>query len=271
MSNLGVVATPFGEPVEEVPLTDPPLIAAIAQVQFPPVASLAREDFIGPFQERIRSQYPFLEREEQTVGIELTPEGIRAQTGSTPVWRFRDRQHEPVWTISLASSFIALDTVFYPSHAEFLHRLRDVLEALQDTVEPSACTRIGLRYVDRLAMGPDLGELVRPEMLGVVGIDYGADVGFIHALSDTLFRHGDAVLHGRWGMIPPNAVLDALYGPGIEGPSWVLDLDMYAEDVEGVFDVDGLVNLAEDFAQSIYRFFLWAVRPELLRRCGGNA
>lgn len=271
MSDLGVVATPFGEPVEEVPLTDPPLITALAQVQFPSVASLAREEFIGPFQERIRGQYPFLERDEQTVGIELTSEGIRAQTGPAPVWRFRDRQHEPIWTISLAPSFVALDTADYPSHADFLQRLRVVLEALQGTVGPAACTRIGLRYVDRLEAGPDLGELVRPEMLGVLGPDYGADVGIIHALSDTLFRYGDAVLHGRWGLLPPNAVLDSLYGSGVEGPSWVLDLDMYAENVEGAFDVDGLVSTAEHFAQSIYRFFLWAVRPELLRRCGGNA
>lgn len=271
MSSVGVVATPFGDPVEEVLLADPPLVTAIAQIQFPPVASLAREEFIGPFQECIRGQYPFLEREEQTVGIELTSEGVRAQTGSTPVWRFRDRQHEPVWKISLAPSFVALDTVVYPSHAEFLHRLRDVLGALRDTVEPSACTRIGLRYVDRFEAGPDLSELVRPEMLGVVGADYGANVGFMHGLSDVLFRYEEAMLHGRWGLLPPNAVLDSLDGTGVEGPSWVLDLDMYAEDVEGTFDVDGLVNMAEHFAQSIYRFFLWAVSPELLRRCGGNA
>ena len=271
MSSVGVVATPFGDPVEEVPLTDPPLITAIAQVQFPPVASLAREDFIGPFQERIRGQYPFLEREEQTVGIELTSEGIRAQTGSTPVWRFRDRQREPVWNVSLAPSFVALDTVVYPSHAAFLHRLGDVLGALRDTVEPSACTRIGLRYVDRLEAGPDLSELVRPEMLGVVGADCGADAGLVHGLSDALFGSGDAMLHGRWGLLPPNAVLDSLYGTAVEGPSWVLDLDMYAEDVRSAFDVDGLVSMAERFAQSIYRFFLWTVRPELLRRCGGKA
>lgn len=50
---------PFGAPgPDEVPLERAPLVRVIAQLRFPPIVSLGRADFIGPFQEAIRSRYP---------------------------------------------------------------------------------------------------------------------------------------------------------------------------------------------------------------------
>ena len=270
MSAADLAPTPFGDPAPEVPLSDPPLIVALAQVRFPTVASIAREDFIGPFQESIREDYPYLVHELETVSIQLSEGGVQAQTSSSPVWRFLDNPEKPVWKVSLATSFVALDTVDYPSHAEFLERLRAVLAALSQTVKPVGCTRLGLRYVDRIEAGPDLASLIRPEMLGVTCIEPGDGAELAHILSDAQFNRRGAMLHGRWGLLPPNAVLDALYGSSLEVPSWILDLDMYADNIDGDFDVDRLVHVAEGFANDIYRFFLWAVEPELLRRCGGN-
>ena len=89
--------------MSEIPLPAAPLIAVLAQIKFPSVASIAKEQFIGPFQEQIRQSYPVL-RQDQEVNIVVTPEGVNAAGESTPIWRFFDRSDDPEWKVSLASS-----------------------------------------------------------------------------------------------------------------------------------------------------------------------
>jgi uncharacterized protein (TIGR04255 family) len=265
------VGTPFGDPVEEVPLAAAPLIAVIAQVRFPPVVSVAREDFIGPFQERIRKTYPVL-RQELESSVVLTPQGVHAGGDAAPVWRFLDNSDQPEWKVSLASSFVALDTSRYSSRADFLGRLHTVLDALAATVNPALCDRMGIRYVDRVLLEEpqdQLASLVKPEVLGVAGVDPGSHAALIHSISDTEYRLTDATLHGRWGRIPPKAQLDPSHGDVVDCPSWILDLDMYETNL-GPFNVDELTAAAFKFAERIHRFFRWAIQPDFLRRYGGE-
>lgn len=262
---------PFGdEPLDEVALPDVPLIAVVAQLRFPAIASVAREEFIGPFQEAIRTNYPVL-RQEREVSMALTPRGLEAGADSDHVWRFLNKAD--TWRVSLAPSFVALDTTDYVDRAGFVERFRAVLVALAGSVAPATYDRFGLRYADRLVLDDDNGTdalnvLVRPEIRGMSTSPLGQDAELIHTVSDAEFRLAGAVLHGRWGLLPPRAQLDPLHGDPVEQPSWLLDLDMYTNS-PGDFAVEGVVGLAEEFANRIYRFFRWAVEPELLRRCGG--
>ena len=257
--------------MEEIPLPSAPLVAVVAQVRFPPIASIAREEFIGAFQERIRKTFPVL-RKEQELSVVLTPDGVSSGGDPTTVWRFLDHPDEPEWKVSLAPSFVALDTSMYESRTDFLERLRALLDALVDTIGPSTYDRIGVRYVDRVRLDDadvDLADLVRPEVLGVATVAPGGGADLLHSISDTEFRLGDARLHGRWGRVPPGVQFDPLHGNPTDSPSWILDLDMY-DNCAGEFDVDRLTSAAERFAECIYRFFRWAVRPELIRRYGGE-
>lgn len=271
MPNALEVPTPFGEPVEEIPLSRAPLITVVSQIRFPPITSIAREEFVGPFQERIRQQFPVL-RQEREVNVVLTPSGVSPGGDPAPIWRFLDRPQDSGWKVSLAPSFVALDTSTYESRTDFLGRLRAVLAALADTVAPSTSDRIGLRYVDRVPLDQgdgDLEQWIKPQVLGMTPVQPGAGASLTHSVSDTEFQLGDATLHGRWGLIPPNTQLDPLHGDAVDVPSWILDLDMYTSAMRD-FDVDRLVATTEGFAAHIYRFFRWAVRPALLRRYGGS-
>ncbi len=262
--------TPFGEPVEEIPLSSAPLVAVVAQVRFPPIVSITREEFIGPFQERIRADYPVL-RQEREANIVLTQEGVSSAGQSNPIWRFLDRPTNPAWKVSLAPSFVALDTSEYESRIDFLRRLHAVIDALAATIAPSTYDRVGIRYVDRVRLDEiemNLGALVKPEMLGVVTVNPGEGAELVHSVSDTSYRIGNATFHGRWGWLPSNAQLDPLHGETIASPSWILDLDMYTTQVSR-FDVDQVISIGASFAEHIYRFFRWAVRPDLLRQYGG--
>lgn len=45
-------------PPPEVPLKSAPLIRVIAQVRFPPILSIEKQEFVASFQEAIRDKYP---------------------------------------------------------------------------------------------------------------------------------------------------------------------------------------------------------------------
>src|SRR5262249_5715400 len=99
-----VARDPFTTHFPEVPLSRSPLIRVIAQLRFPPIVSIDKRDFIGPFQEAIRGQYPIL-RTEQVNNNEVTvnPEGavsVRREEGT--LWRFHDKADN--WRIGLTSN-----------------------------------------------------------------------------------------------------------------------------------------------------------------------
>ena len=265
------VVTPFGGPVEEIPLSAAPLIAVVAQIRFPQITSITREEFIGDFQEQIRKDYPVL-RKESGVNFILTPDGVGAAGDSATTWRFCDQPQEPAWTVSLTPSFVALDTSKYQSRTDFLERLRSLLDTLHDTIAPSTCDRIGIRYVNRILLNNsdiNLADLVRQEVLGITTVDPGRNANLLRNISDAEFSVEDATLHGRWGWIPPGVQIDPLHGAAVDWPSWVLDLDMY-KNIVGSFDVNQLISTAEGFAKDIYRFFRWSVHPDFIRRFGGT-
>ena len=155
-----------GPPPADVPLSNAPLVRVIAQVRFPLVASVEKRDFIAPFQEAIRSEYPVL-RPEQSRSVVLGQQGVM-DARATTVWRFHDASS--AWRVTLAPDFLALETGRYTSRDDFLDRLKRVLDALVAHVNPKVIDRLGVRYIDRVAGDnlKDLPQLVRPEVCGVL-------------------------------------------------------------------------------------------------------
>ena len=264
---------PFGDdPLDEVPLDSAPLVAVIAQVRFPPVASIADQAFIGPFQEELRPSYPVL-RPEREVRVVITPDGaVQApETNNNVVWRFVDLDEN--WKVSLAPSFLSLDVGEYTNRKEFMARFRVALQALENHIKPQVLDRLGVRYVDRLELTDDLpalDELVRPEVLGVAVQDLGGVTDVSRSISDTEVHASDGVMRARWGVLPANTALDPFHGEPSTRPSWLLDLDMYTADGSRPFALAEVAGLAESFAEHIYRVFRWAVSNELLQHFGGN-
>lgn len=264
-----VIETPFGPPVEEVPLPRTPLVFVVAQAKFERVASIGSEDFIAGFQEAIRSTYPVMQRSQQA-GILVGPEGQVVTADAGVLWRFDERPER--WQVVLAPDFVALSTHRYTRRREFIDRFSVVLSAAQAELKVRFCDRLGVRYVDRVTDGDllaRLGNLLKPEVLGAVVVDAGEPgVEHLHEFVDSTFRVPEAAeLHARWGVLPPAVTFD----PAIEATdarSWVLDLDAYTTD-QTAFDPAALAERAEALSQRIYRFFRWAVTDEFLTAHGG--
>lgn len=255
----------LGPPPLEVPLTNAPLVRVIAQVRFPEVLTIEQRDFVAPFQEALRATYPVL-RQEQAHGLLLGPGGM-ATAKQQLVWRFSDA--EQTWRVSLAAEFLAIETTKYSSRADFLKRFRAVLEAVDKHVAPKVIDRLGVRYIDRITgqAVDEIGHLVRPEVLGVLGSALAPQAA--HALSESMFDVPNARILARWGRLPPNATTDpAAIEPAPE-KSWILDLDMFRLSTTA-FGVDGIITDTERFAERIYAIFRWAVTSDFLQRYGGR-
>lgn len=266
-----MIEAPFGPPVPEIPLASSPLVFVVCQVRFERIAAIgSSEAFIAPFQEAIRADYPIMSQE-RSAGILVGPDAriIPSEGGAT--WRFDQRPEQ--WQVSLAPDFVALSTRAYSSRADLLRRLRIVLDAVAEHLNPRFCERMGVRYVDRVTNGEllaRLAKLVTLPVLGAAVVDPGEDgVERTHEFVDAIYSlPGDAELHGRWGLLPAGATFD----PGIEPAavnSWVLDLDVYTRDSDA-FHPATIAARTTEFCERIYRFFRWAVTDEFLTAHGGQ-
>ena len=261
------VLAPFGPAVPSVPLPKSPLSFVVAQVRFPMVASISKEEFIGPFQERIRDTYSDLRREQQ-MNVLVGPAGAHFEQ-SGEVWRFADERGG--WEVALAPEFLALATNTYTSRADFTGRLGVLLEALGAWLDPKKVRRLGVRYIDRIGeehLG-DIHRLVRAEVLGPGALDTEAPaVSLEHSLAEYQYRFDDeSSLRARWGLLPAGATFDPAVDP-VDSSSWVLDLD--ASHGERVFEPTAIQQQVQVFTDRIYRYFRWAITDDFLETFGAD-
>lgn len=249
----------------EVPLPEAPLVRVVAQVRFPAILSLAEPSRVARFQEIVRGPYPALVRED-IQSVEVGSSGM-LRVDPSPVYRLSDAASE--WRVSLAPSFLALETTAYGSRADFLRRFEVVLEALDTSIQPGVVQRFGMRYIDRIPSRDRRGgaALFREPLASMwSAFDPEAAPAVI---SQVHFRSGVRQILARFGMLPESATIDPAVLEPISEPSWVLDLDMSRSD-ERKFDRAEILADAGEFARRIYSVFRFMVTDEFLRRFGGK-
>lgn len=264
--------------VPEVPLPSAPLAAVVAQVRFPPILAIGQPDALGAmarFQECLRSTYPHL-AEHHTHHIDMT-ETSHADVRRSLVWRLSDNgDQSPIWRVSLAQDFVALETREYNSRTDFLARLKTVIDAVATCFHPVNATRLGLRYVDRLSGTAEtkISDMVRPEVLGIIAGTKNTlrhlQSSLVHTMMHAHFlAPDDDMVLARWGILPPNTTHDPNLIDPIGIKSWILDMDM-STTREHPFVASTLVNTATSFAKCLYWLFREMVTDEFLRHHGGK-
>lgn len=264
----GTTTTPLSGPLPlEVPLPHAPLIRVLTQIKFPTILSIGTNDSeISVFQEKIRSVYPILEREQGfnlIMGSPSAPPEVRPGV----IWRFRDLKSH--WQVTLTPDFVTLEAFQYTSRADFSARLESVLAAVQSTFAPSAALRVGVRYIDCIKppQVDRIEEIFHPAVLGIHETALGKAAAI--NMTECLLQAEEGLIQCRWGLLPPGATHD----PGIplppEGKSWVLDLDMYSEG-QMPFDAAELSEMVRAYAGRLYSVFRWMIKDEFLRAFGGS-
>lgn len=270
MSKVVDINNPLIAPTPpEIHLTNAPLVRVLGQVRFSQILSVEDQKVVAPFQEAIRAKYPKLkqERTHQLTFDNQEKELIPPQ--SNVIWRFTDIQDH--WQASLASNFVALDTVNYVSRQDFLERMREILTAVSEYIKPNVVERIGIRYIDRL-IGNDvdnISNLVRAELTSISTSIFKGHI--VQTYNESLFQlpDTDAKLLARWGLIPSNSTFDPNTIEPINQPSWILDLDMSISENQE-FNVEKILDDTKRFSERIYTFFRWSVTDEFLSHFGGK-
>jgi len=265
----------FGAPPERVQLQRAPLERVLAQVQFPPVLKINEQGHIADFQEALRKDYPFLQKDVgQSMTVQVNAGNVSVNPTEETIWRFFDQEKN--WRVSLALRSVSIEVRRYSSRFDFLDRLQTVLTAVNETISPGPATRVGFRYVNRLSGAQELQQLVQyvqPELIGLLGEPMATRVD--HSLSEATCSTEEGRLLARWGKMQPFMTHDPDMAAPIDQHSWVLDIDSFLAMgeggqllVEGGFNPVALNALTEKLANRAYAFFRWSVKPAFLERFG---
>lgn len=258
---------PFTDPApNSVSLVAPPLSGVLVQISFPEILSIADKYYVGEFQDRIRSEYPFnlLNQNVTIKSLNETP-----SLTQTPNWRFFDESR--YWRVSLSTSFLAIETRKYSGRENLIQRVTDLVDALFTTVKPEFLTRLGVRYVDRMHGKPleNIVDYVRPEVLGMISSDLSKHVN--QASSEFMAETDYESLIARFGYMPPNQTHNPELMPAIDIPSWYLDTDVFhAFDQPVEFANFNFPTKVLTFASRAYSFFRWVVNDDFLQLYGGE-
>ncbi len=253
-------------------LTRPPLVQALAQVQFPVRARLQTLAAIAPVQERLLPLFPYMSPGQvHQLAVVIGPEGSASTGESASTWNFTD---DDGWTLILAPGVATLSVDHrYQGVEDFSERFKAVLEALSGPGEVSRCTRLGVRFLNvaETPPGDPAGWTAwfRPELVGWIGrgvLDTGATL-VASIMQTQLSARPVGELSGppvdiqgvvRHGYVPQGTIVPGL--PPLEHSGYLLDVDLY---IEGPQPLDS-AELGEQFGilhGQIDRFFRWALAP----------
>jgi len=267
----GKLPQPLGGPSPaEVSLSAAPLVRVLAQVRFPDVLKIDAKDTVAGFQEEIREDYPLFEQQPtQQVQLQVgTGEPVVRQVPGSNLWRFMSADKN--WRVSLSTAFCTFECDSYTSRDDFITRWTRVLAAIEQTFNPRIELRTGTRYINQVKGDPfkSLEKMVRTGILGIVATPDMRQQVRHHLTEATLaVEEGEMLL--RFGILPPNAVID----PGVMNPiseaSWILDIDVYST-AQGPFTVDKLAASFRALAEREYCVFRYITNEEFLKVYGAK-
>ncbi|WP_084655312.1 TIGR04255 family protein [Nocardia altamirensis] len=270
----GVVRSPFGtESVDEVPLSNPPLVRVLAQIRFAKATELWVDDSAARhFIAAMKSAYPIVDQKQETA-FKIGPGGVEPVPETNMLWQLESPDRE--WLISFGDAFFALTSQNYSSRTEFIGRLMSAWKVFTESVDAIRSERIGIRYINRIADSDAvdrLDMLVRPEMIGESLAPIGAKVKRLHSIGEAQYALGEGEgFKARWGLLPPGGAFDPSV-PTVDSPSWVLDLDAFVQipaDAPSVA-IDQISDRLHNLATRAYRYFRWTVTDDFLVEFGGK-
>src|SRR4051794_20056890 len=153
-------------------LRNSPLRLALCQLRFPSLFGLEGSE-VRPFAKILANDYPNAS-EDQLLSqqIEISLAGVRHQ-GGQPEVAYRFENAEQSWMVTLTREWLTLETTTYEGFPSFAERWHKLLLSAKEHLGIERESRLGLRYVNELAMGPsvspaDLQRVLTPQVLGPI-------------------------------------------------------------------------------------------------------
>ena len=253
--------------VTNVRLSNAPLVRVFVQARWQEISTL-KSDFdaaADKFAVSVSDAYPF-RSDSHEVNFLITPDGPQQQTGGKIV-QLRSANEE--WRVYFTATFLTLETTNYVDIEDACARFGSLLDALGELVKIPRTSRLGFRYVDRIAEPTDfanLEQLVRVQVNGGAQVPTNEHFSVSHSLTESLFQSDSGSLLAKWATLPGGGTHDPSIEP-VDTPSWVLDLDSF-QDVSLPFERTAILAKLQELSLIGYRFFRWSVQAEFAERFG---
>jgi len=219
---------------------------AVCELRFPTLFELESDKPPLSFAKAVRKDFPIYELFR---GLNVGPASVASSAGHN----FRSKDAK--WTVQLRAFTLSLETANYNSFDDLKDRLSLVLRAALEVIETDFFTRVGLRYVNALPVGEDkIEQWVNPTLVAPLSSGVFGDLSEYWQVmrGTTPSADGFYLQHGT----PANAS-----APGRE---YVLDIDLYREDVPAKDAIGAVTKLHE----REFELFSWAIGEKARQHLG---
>jgi uncharacterized protein (TIGR04255 family) len=202
-------------------LATSPLVSVACEVRFEPCPQVTESKFIKEFKAVLEGAHRYVRLDPSTtVQMNITAEGVVDRT-ELRSWVLRDAIGQ--WSLSITPTSAVLETTGYTDWAEFFRRIQEVMEAIERTLSPATCQRVGLRYIDKLTASDQSPATawkgkVRGELLGLLNHEVIGQFVVTSEQRVILDLGGGETCILRHGSVPE-----------IPNPTYILDFDVFRE------------------------------------------
>jgi uncharacterized protein (TIGR04255 family) len=270
MSLTGETPMPLTLPaLDDRPLARAPLAVVVFQVRFEQNLSVGDGDTGLRIHERLGGRdglYPRVEPLQMLgASVQMGP-GLAPITSPTvPSRGVRMRNDDGTLVLSLMPEFISIETTSYGSWKnDFRDRISEVLNALNDNIQPRVEERLGLRYVNRIvepevSSPADFRGIISDGLLGPIVDDFWSPgvTGLQQQLEIDVYDDVQCVV--RHGTLARST------GIGLDG--YLLDLDLFRQQPRR-FDVKNIIETSDRINEAATTLFQNSLAPgylEILR------
>ncbi len=237
-------------------LVEGPLRLVVTQVRFPRLFGLEDRD-LASFADAIFQDLP-RRGKDQLVAQDLQMSGYglqNQQSAPEPLYRFQSE--DEMRTVTLTADWLSLETTSYESFASLAAQWEPVIRHAKRCFKIEHETRLGLRYVNEIDLGPEvtpdrLSEILSPALVGSAKLDAHA-IGLFRSWQELRFRHRDGGCTMQHGYVEN------------QEKTWVyvLDFDGYrASQSDRVFEPDEMMSALAGMNHYVFALFKSCFTPE---------
>lgn len=168
---------------------------------------------------------------------------------------------------SVASDFCAYETSMYTTRDAMLGDAAALMRAVANARRPARVNRVGIRYTNAFDQVGNLGEWIRPPLLGWVGALADPTALQSQLLYATLAGGQGTEVAVRTALVPAGAVFEP-GAPITDHTRWLLDIDSYDETARPGFEPGTIGDTLENLAKDAYKVFAWAAEEYVQRGRG---
>ncbi len=240
-----------------------PLIEVIAQIRFPTILKITRQEPVD-FQDSVRFEYPIFEASRNLqIPVELSNLLTQFNSNIASDLTYQFKSEDLSWQLSVDKNSITLVTNKYERYEKFIERFKYAVEIFERIYNPSFYSRMGLRYRD-LIIRSKLN-IINKTWIELIPKHIAYEL-YIPELEDSITNFvKNLQLQTEFGQVNFNHGLVQVRDieKGIDEAAYLLDADFFTE--EKIERGENVWNIFAKSNRTARNLFRWSITEELYR------